>query len=91
MKEGKQIGEIKQVQSQGQNIEEAKAGDKIAVSIIGPCVGRQIEEGDVLYVDLSSSEYMKLRKNEQFLSGTEKQVLQEIFEIKRKLDPRYGL
>ncbi len=91
MKDGKPIGEVKQVQSQGQNIEDAKNGEKIAVSIIGPTVGRQIEEGDLLFVDIGSGDYKKLKKNEQFLTGTEKQVLQEIFEIKRKSDPRYGL
>ena len=91
MKDGKNVGEVKQVQSQGQNIEEAKNGEKIAVSIIGPTVGRQIEEGDLLFVDIGSEEYKKLKKNEQFLTGTEKQALQEIFEIKRKTDPRYGL
>ncbi len=91
MKDGKAVGEIKQIQSQGQNIEDAKNGDKIAVSIIGPTVGRQIDESDVLYTDISSEGYKKLKKNEQFLTGTEKQVLQEIFEIKRKTDPRYGL
>ncbi len=91
MKDGKQIGEVKQIQSQGQNIEDARNGDKIAVSITGPAVGRQIEENDVLYSNISSGDYAKLKKNEQFLTGTEKEVLQEIFEIKRKLDPRYGL
>ncbi|MBI4170208.1 MAG: translation initiation factor IF-2 [Candidatus Aenigmarchaeota archaeon] len=91
MKDGKSVGEIKQIQSQGQNIEDAKNGEKIAVSIIGPTVGRQIDESDVLFTDISSEDYKKLKKNDQFLTGTEKQALQEIFEIKRKTNPRYGL
>ncbi len=91
MKDGKPVGEVKQIQSQGQNIEEAKNGEKVAVSIIGPTIGRQIEENDTLFVDISSDQYMKLKKNEQFLTGTEKQALQEIFDVKRKTDPRYGL
>lgn len=91
MKDGKPVGEVKQIQSQGQNIDEAKSGDKIAVSITGPTVGRQIYEGDTLYTDIGSGDYKKLLKNEQFMTSTEKQVLQEIFEIKRSQDPRYGL
>jgi translation initiation factor 5B len=91
MKDGKSVGEIKQIQSQGQNIEFAKNGDKIAISIIGPTLGRQINESDVLFSEINSEQYKSLKKNEQFLTDTEKQVLGEIFEIKRKLDPRYGL
>lgn len=85
------VGEIKQIQSQGQNIEEAKIGDKIAVSIVGPIVGRQIDESDVLYTEISSDEYKRLRSNEQFLTENEKAVLEEIKEIKKKHDRRWGL
>jgi len=85
------IGEIKQIQSQGQNIEEAKIGDKIAVSIVGPIVGRHIDESDILYTEISSDEYKRLRANKQFLTEHEKAVLEEIREIKRKHDPRWGL
>jgi translation initiation factor 5B len=89
-KDIKDAGEIKQIQSHGENVAEAKIGDKVAVSIIGPTVGRQINESDVLFTDLSSEDYKNLIKNTDFLSEHEKSVLQEIFEIKRKLDPRYG-
>jgi translation initiation factor 5B len=47
-KDGKEIGEIKAMQSEGSAVEKAVAGDKVAVSIEGPTVGRQIEEGDEL-------------------------------------------
>jgi len=87
----KRVGEVKQIQSQGQNIEQAKQGDKIAVSIIGPAVGRQINEDDILYTDIDSEDYKKLMKNEKFLSESEKATLKEIYEIKKKLDNRYGL
>jgi len=90
-KEIKNAGEIKQIQSQGQNVAEAKISDKVAVSIIGPTVGRQIEEGDILYVDITNEDYKKLIKNERFLTEHEKSVLQEILELKRKADPRFGL
>ncbi len=85
------IGEVKQIQSQGQNIEEAKIGDKIAVSIIGPIVGRHIDESDVLYMDVSSEEYKRLKAHEYFLTENEKDVLEEIKEIKKRHDQRWGL
>lgn len=87
----KETGEIKQIQSQGQNIEEAKLNDKVAISISGVTVGRQVEENDILYTDISSDDYKKLMKNERFLTEHEKSVLKEIVEIKRRQDQRFGL
>lgn len=90
-KETKQVGEIKQIQSQGQNIDGAKSGDKIAVSILGPTVGRQINENDELYTNVESEDYKKLMKNEKLLSKSEKEILKEIYEIRKKENARYGL
>ncbi|MDI6722018.1 MAG: translation initiation factor IF-2 [Candidatus Aenigmarchaeota archaeon] len=87
----KECGEIKQIQSQGENVSEAKTGDKVAISIMGPAVGRQIIEGDILYTDISSDEYKKLIKNEKLLSDSEVKALNEIRELKRKKDPKWGL
>lgn len=86
----KEVGTIKQIQAQGRNVEEAKINDKVAVSILGPTVGRQIEEADVLYTDLTSNDYVKLVKSERFLTEHEKSVLEEIFRIKRREDPKFG-
>lgn len=91
-KEGlKLVGAVKQIQSHGETVEEAKAGDKVAVSIAGPTVGRQILENDVLYTDVTSDEYKKLKQHEALLSASERLALEEIYEIKRRHDPRYGL
>lgn len=90
-KDIREVGHIKQIQSQGQNLEEAKINDKVAISISGAAVGRQILEGDVVYTDISDEEYKKLMKNERFLTEHEKQVLREIVEIKRRAEPRFGL
>jgi translation initiation factor 5B len=47
-KNGIEIGEIKAIQSEGSAVTKASIGDKVAISIEGPTVGRQIEEGDEL-------------------------------------------
>ena len=88
---GQVIGTVKQIQSQGQNVDEAKTGDKVAISIVGPTIGRQIKENDTLYTDINSNEYKTLRKNEKFLSQPEIATLGKIFAIKRQKDPRFGL
>lgn len=90
-REDRIIGEIKQIQSQGKNINEAKIGDKVAVSISGATVGRQIDEADVLYTELSGEDYKKLKKFESLLTDHEIKTLEAIKEIKRKYDPKWGL
>jgi translation initiation factor 5B len=52
-KEGKEIGEIKAIQSEGASVVKAVAGDKVAISIEGATVGRQIQEGDELSTIIS--------------------------------------
>ncbi len=49
---GRRIGQVVRIQDQGKDVGEAGAGKQVAVSIDKPMVGRQIMEGDVLYVDV---------------------------------------
>jgi len=49
---GQRIGQVVRIQDQGKDVGEAGAGKQVAVSIDKPMVGRQINEGDVLYVDV---------------------------------------
>ncbi len=85
------IGTIKQLQKEGTDIEEANIGDKVAVSITGPTVGRQIKESDELYTNLNGEDYKKLKKFSELLTNTEKQVLEEIAKLRRKKQPSWGL
>jgi len=64
---GKEIGEIKSIQSEKASLEKAVTGDKVAVSIEGPVVGRHINEGDELTTilnenDLKVLEELKMRE-----------------------------
>jgi len=54
-KDGKEVGTIKEIQKEGKTIPEARTGDKVAISMEEPTVGRQIEEGDILYAYLPES------------------------------------
>jgi translation initiation factor 5B len=85
------VGTLLQIQIEGNTSAEAVNGMRVAVSIEGPAIGRQIEEGDTLYADVSTEDYKKLRQFSNLLSTSEKSVLQEIFQEKRKLDPKFGL
>ena len=81
VKEGKIIGKIEQIQKEGSNVADAKYGDKLAVSIDGPTVGRQIKEGDELYTTMSRENIRKLEDMKNLLSKTEIDVLEEIKDL----------
>ncbi len=49
---GQRIGQVVRIQDQGKDVGEAGPGKQVAVSIDKPMVGRQINEGDALYVDV---------------------------------------
>ena len=88
---GKKIGVIHQVQENGKSIEEATKGMQIAVSIRGPVIGRQINEGDVFYTDLNSKEAKMLEERFKVrLNPEEEDVFGKILLLKRSEDPAFG-
>lgn len=85
-KDGYLVGELKSIQDKGQSLKEASIGQKIAISIEGPTVGRQIKEGDVLYTDIPPRQIDLIEeKLKDVLTAEEIQTLQEIKQIKEKL------
>jgi len=91
MKEdGKAVGKIKGIQSENKSVDEAIQGQEVAVSIEGITVGRQIKGGDILYTDIPASDAKKLRDMD-VLNIDEKDLLNKIFEIKRKTDKFWGM
>jgi translation initiation factor 5B len=89
--EGKKIGAIHQMQQSGKTIEEATKGMQVALSIRGPTIGRQINEGDIFYTDLNSKQAKLL--NERFmhrLTEEETEILNHIIYTKRKSDELFG-
>ena len=89
--EGKKVGVIHQIQDKGKSIEEATRGMQVAVSINGPQIGRQINEGDVFYTYLNSRQAKLLvnRFNNK-LDEEEKVILDHIVSQRRKTDPSFG-
>jgi len=88
---GKKIGVIHQLQHDGKTITSVKVGQEVACSVQNITIGRQIAEEDVFYTLPSSSDAKKLlNKFTQRLSSEERNTLNEIVEIQRKIDPVYG-
>ncbi len=92
MKEnGAVIGTIKGIQEHNESISEAATGKEVAVAIDGPIVGRQVKEGDVLYIDVPEK-HAKIAEQELFESMRieDKETLMAFMEIKRRGHPFWG-
>ena len=76
---GQRIGQVVRIQDQGKDVGEAGAGKQVAVSIDKPMVGRQILEGDVLYVDVPVQHARVLSsKFKEYLTPGELALLTEV-------------
>ena len=84
-RDGTKVGVIESLQEKNEKLEEAKKGDEVAVAIDGPLVGRNIEEGDILYTRITFDQYEQiLKRGKKFLNGEEGELLIQIADIVRK-------
>ena len=61
-KSDKEIGEVKAIQSESKTLTEASKGERVAISIEGPTIGRQIMEGDELTTVITSKDLTVLKE-----------------------------
>ncbi|MFW6025035.1 MAG: translation initiation factor IF-2 [Candidatus Woesearchaeota archaeon] len=91
-KNARVVGEIKSIKNDKQeNISSAKKGMKVPISIEGVTVGRQIDENDELYCDLTQENFREYKDSKKYLTESEIEVLKEISKIKRKQQPTWGI
>jgi len=76
-KSGKDIGKVDQIQKEGKNVGKAQTGDKVAVSMEEPTVGRQINEGDTLVSIITRGNLQGLKEVWDKLQDDEKLLLKE--------------
>ncbi|MEM5790910.1 MAG: translation initiation factor IF-2, partial [Candidatus Aenigmatarchaeota archaeon] len=85
-KDGKEIGNIKEIQKEGKNIPEAKSGDKVAISMEEPTIGRQIKEGDILYVNVPKDDLnVILSEFPHILGEDEMKIIEEMKKLNLKI------
>lgn len=89
--DGEAVASVKSMQKEQKTIEKAEKGDEVAVSLPGVTVGRQINEGDVLLSDMPEPDFRKYKEHKHLLEGTEKALLKQIAEIKRRKNPVWGV
>ncbi|MEM0342853.1 MAG: translation initiation factor IF-2 [Thermoplasmata archaeon] len=86
--DGRSVGRIKSIQSEGRSLAEAVAGAEVAISIDDVTVGRQIDVEDVLLVDIPEGDAHELAKYQ--LTQDELEAFEQLKEIKRKEKPFWG-
>ncbi len=89
--EPERVGQVKGIQDQGEDTDEARAGERVSVAIDGPTVGRQIEEDDELWTEIPEK-HAKILEQEltSEIPGDELEALNMYLEKHRKRDPFWG-
>ncbi len=89
--DGKDVGEIQQIQDKGEALSTAQKGMQVAISMDKPTFGRHIIEKDVLYVKVPEKDAkMLLSEFQDRLTADEQEALNEYVSIMRKKVPFWG-
>jgi len=88
---GKKLGELQGIQDQGKDVAEATVGTQVAISIEDAVVGRNIDEGDVIYADVPERHLKTfLTRFPGELTDGDRETINELIQIKRKTNPVWG-
>jgi translation initiation factor 5B len=88
---GRHVGEIHQIQESGRPISRATVGMKVAISIRGVTVGRQVKEGEVLYVAVPERDArLLLSKFSNRLDEGSRKALEELVTLMRAQNPLWA-
>jgi len=90
-KDGSKIARVKHIELNKSAVGQANKGLDVAISLPGVTCGRQIGEHDLLYSEISESEFRKYKNYKDLLNEEQKELLKEIAEIKRKNNPTWGI
>jgi len=80
--DGSQVGTVNEIQSEGKTIPKATKGQQVALSVAGPTIGRQINEGDILITDLTEEQIERLKNLKNLLSESEIEALKRVILVK---------
>lgn len=91
MKKRKVLTSVKSIQHEKESLNKVEAGKQVAISLPGVMVGRQINEGDILYSAISPEDFQKMKKLKRHLSPEEIEILKEIANMMREDNPVWGI
>ena len=90
-KDGSKLCNLKSIKDGKDNVNEALEGKQVAVALTGVTVGRQVNEGDILFSDVPEKDFVALKSLKKYLSAKEKDVMRELSDMKRRDNPTWGI
>lgn len=88
---GNSLSSIKGIQADKETVEKSEKGKQVAISVPNITVGRQVNEGDILYSNIPEEDFKKFKEFKEYLTADQKMILKEIAEIKREDNPVWGI
>ena len=85
------VGSLSGIQKQGDDVDEARSGERVSIAIDGPTVGRDIDEGDTLWTEVPEK-HAKILEQElkEEITADEREALSGYLDTRRKRDPFWG-
>lgn len=90
-KDGKIVGRIKGLQHEKENVSIAEKNKQFAMSVDGVTIGRNVQEGDILYAFISEKDFRTFKEYKHLLDQDQKEILKEISLIMRINNPVWGV
>jgi len=81
---GEVVGEVREMQKEKDKVEEALPADQLAASCDGVIIGKNVNEGDVLYTYMTADELKRWDMQLHLLNDHEKELFAEIRGMLRK-------
>ena len=88
--DGRVVGQVKSIRKGEESVKEATQGEEVAVAIDEVTIGRQMDAGDVFYVDMPEGDAKKFLRTMVPLNHDELEVVKEVQRIKQKENRFWG-
>lgn len=90
LSDGRVVGQVKSIRRGEESVKEALPGEEVAVAIDEVTIGRQMDAGDVFYVDMPEGDAKKFLRTQVPLNFDELEVVKEVQRIKQKENRFWG-
>ncbi len=87
--DGRELGKIRSIRSGEESMREVRQGAEVAIAITEVTVGRQVHEGDLLYVDVPEADARELQRMD--IPVDDRMVLDELIDIRRRDTPFWAM
>ncbi|MBT3406067.1 translation initiation factor IF-2 [Candidatus Woesearchaeota archaeon] len=91
MKNGVEVGKLRSIQLEKENVSSVEKGKQAAFAIEGVTLGRQVDEGDILYAAVPEEDFRKLKELKDYLTPDEKSAIKEVASMMRERYPVWGV